>query len=1295
MEMEIARDRDGSLTTRVLGTFKSGRAGWCIGAATMLLIALVGLCGTAVAAEAPGWSLSAAAYPTGAVDGVDASYQVTAEEPTFTLFYSEEGTAAISETASASTVQADLEALPNVGSGNVQVTSSTPGTYQVTFVNALGDMKGEEFEGSGAAVSLTTEGSASGTFKINVFNVGAGASGGTVTLTDVLPEGVKAKEAGELRSLGEALGSGNRWGIDPVLTQRLWDCTGNGTGTTSVAGATVVTCTNDPTRLATIQGGGGVPDVGGNVPQPPIGLTYEASATTPRTTNRVSISGGGALNPASTQNTVVGKSNLTAKEVTGLTATDTWFSNADGTIDSQAGTHPYEMTTVLDFATALNGALEGVLPDGEVRNLEVQVPAGLVGNLKNVPQCTRAQLSEEENGRCPQSSEIGTLEAATFSFPIIHGVYNMAPPPGTPAELAFKFGGVPVYLDFGVRSGGDYGIDAKIENIPQRLVVESILTLWGVPGEHSHDRWRGPAGGCTQLELEHSPVSGEETYCTAPQIPVKTPILTLPTQCASAQSFVAKELSGWQYPSAQSEVSSLTHDANQQPIGFTGCENLVFGPSLTVVPETSRTDSPTGLLVNVNESLGGLEVPTASSSSAIKDVSVTLPAGMAVNPGQAAGLQACTPSQAALERLSGGAENNNAPSCPAASKIGTATAKSPLIEGAEEKELTGSVYVLESNPPHLKLLAALAADGVNVKLELNAELNEATGQITTTVLNAPQDPVSNFKLTFNGGSKATLTTPTTCGSYTSSSNFTPWSSPYVADVSSDPAFSVTEGAGGGACPSGALPFAPTFAAGSTNTEAGAFTSFSTVLQRGDGQQRVETLQFKSPAGLAAMVSSVPLCAESEANAGTCPGASQIGHAVVAAGPGNNPLTLPQPGAPELPIYLTGPYKGAPFGLSIVTPVIAGPFNLGTIVTRARIEIDPTTAQVTVMTDPLPQIVKGVPTDLRSIQAVIDRPNFFFNPTNCNSQQFEGTATSAGDGATAKLSSQFTVGACQALKFTPKLTASTSAKTSKANGASFNVKITYPAGAQAHIGKVALTIPAILPTRLTTIQKACTEAQFNANPAGCPAGSVIATATVHTPVLKSPLTGPVYFVSHGNAAFPDVEMVLQGEHVTLVVDGKTQIKKGVTYSRFEAVPDEPFSSFEFTAPEGPHSILTANGNLCGTEVMMPTTLTGQNGATLTQTTHVEVVGCPSGVKVLSHSVKSRKVTVKVEVPSAGKLTATGRGLKKASKTTKGRSTVSLILGAKQAHGRLKTKVKLTFVPSKGRRSATSVAATIKH
>ncbi|HEY2140695.1 MAG TPA: hypothetical protein VGG98_01395, partial [Solirubrobacteraceae bacterium] len=568
--------------------------------------------------------------------------------------------------------------------------------------------------------------------------------------------------------------------------------------------------------------------------------------------------------------------------------------------------------------------------------------------------------------------------------------------------------------------------------------------------------------------------------------------------------------------------------------------------------------------------------------------------------GQAAGLTACQPGQDAI-----GTEA--APSCPAASKVGVVSIATPLLP----EKLEGDVYVLQSNPPELKLLVAASADGVNLKLVGVVHLNETTGQLTTKFEGTPELPFTNFKLSFSGGPQAALDTPTQCGLYTTHADFTPWSSPFVEDFSPSASFALAEGPGGGACPSNPMPFAPTLTAGSTTDQAGGFTDFSMLLQRGDGQQRIEKLRFKAPAGLSGMISRVPLCGETDANAGTCPATSHIGHAVVASGPGPYPLVLPQPGEPELPIYLTGPYGGAPFGLSIVTPVIAGPFNLGTIVTRARIDVDSHTAQITVTTDPLPQIVKGVPTDLRSIDAVIDRDGFMFNPTNCNSQEFAGTATSA-QGATVAISSHFGVGSCQSLKFAPKFSVSTPGKTSRANGAGLTAKLSYPnaaQGTQANITRVKVDLPKQLPSRLTTLQKACTNAQFEANPANCPAASKIGMATVTTPLLPVPLTGPAIFVSHGGEAFPSLTIVLQGYGVTVDLVGTTFISKaGITSTTFKMVPDVPFNTFTLTLPQGRYSALAANGSLCASKLAMPTEFLAQNGLKINKSTPVSITGC---------------------------------------------------------------------------------------
>jgi hypothetical protein len=258
--------------------------------------------------------------------------------------------------------------------------------------------------------------------------------------------------------------------------------------------------------------------------------------------------------------------------------------------------------------------------------------------------------------------------------------------------------------------------------------------------------------------------------------------------------------------------------------------------------------------------------------------------------------------------------------------------------------------------------------------------------------------------------------------------------------------------------------------------------------------------------------------------------------------------------------------------------------------------------------------------LKTIHVSVDRPNFEFNPTDCSGRSVTGaplTVAATLTGAEGGVSSQSTpygVSGCQSLAFTPKLTATAAGQGSKEGGTAFSVTVESARG-QANIAKTFLTLPIALPSRLSTIQKACLAAVFEKNPASCDEGSNIGFAIAHTPVLKSPLSGPAYLVSHGNASFPDVEFVLQGEGITIVLDGKTDIKNGITYSRFEAVPDSPVEKFESIFPAGPHSALTANVpesehfSLCKAgPLLMPTEITGQDGAILKQTTNVAVLGC---------------------------------------------------------------------------------------
>jgi len=917
-------------------------------------------------------------------------------------------------------------------------------------------------------------------------------------------------------------------------------------------------------------------------------ITVEVAKGTPSgEPNSIRVSGGGALLHQTFEPTILGSTPASF----GLSNFLTVLSS------SLAGAHPNLTTsfTVNQILTPFEKFTNADEPAAPIRQVQVNVPAGIIGNASVIPRCTVAQVNV---GTCPAAAAVG-IGFATLSSegsPISHSalVYNVVPYPGEPAAFMFDPESFPVRLDASVRTGADDGIRISIPDIREtQPVLSSTVTLWGVPAEHN-----GPSAQGKKIE-ESDFIPLPYTYFGGPGEGARTPFLTNPTQCNIPLS-TNISIESWLPAFAPQHAESSTPAP-------TGCTALSFEPSFSAAPDTSSADTPAGLTFDLKLPQEGLLNANGLGTANLQDTTVTLPEGIAINPGQAAGLQACPFSQDAV-----GTEA--APSCPPASKVGTVTITTPLLPD----KLEGTVYILPPNPPNLQLLVAASADGVNLKLIGNVHLDPSTGQLTTTFDETPQLPFTDFKLSFSGGAQAALTTPSRCGVYTTTADFTPWSSPFTPDADNPDSFQIASGPLGSAC-SSPLPFSPSLTAGSTTDQAGGFTDFSLLLQRGDGQQRVSTLRFKTPEGLLGMIGKVPLCGEPQAAQGACPGASQIGHTVVTAGPGPYPLVVPGPGDPPAPIFLTGPYRGAPYGLSIAVPVVAGPFNLGTVVVRASIAVDPHTAQLTVTTDPLPSILDGVPTDLRTINAVIDRAGFMFNPTDCNATSFSGVAVS-GEGASAPISSRFQVGSCRSLKFKPDFVVSTSGRTSMKRGASLDAKVIYPtetpeggqATSQANIASVKVELPKRLPSRLTTLQKACAAATFEANPAACPAASLVGHATAVTPVLPVRLSGPAYFVSHGGEAFPSLIVVLQGDGVTVELVGATFIsKKSITSSTFKSVPDVPIASFDLTLPEGPHSALAANGNLCKGSLRMPTTFTAQNGAVIRQSTRIRVSGCPRG------------------------------------------------------------------------------------
>ncbi len=1016
-----------------------------------------------------------------------------------------------------------------------------------------------------------------GTVAVDVYNIGAAAATGPATVTDTLPEGI--------------VGSSSEG----------WLCTSG----------SPVTCTYELGKPPELLAAGAAEEI-------PLAVEVKAGASEGVFPNRVSVSGGGAVGEVTSSSSLtIGR----AQAGFGFADANVWFANADGTLDTQAGSHPYSVITTY----SLNVGSETYPADNEEpRELTVNLPPGLIGDERAAPRCTRQQFDSEE---CPASTQVGVAPTGfavggkrllTLTFPL----YDLVPPAGIPAEFGFDLLGTHAFFDASVRSGSDYGITVHVGDLPQRPVVGGgglpegpvvggEVTIWGVPAEPSHDAQR-----CAKVAAS--------TECGLSSGAARLPFLTLPTSCTGPQSFSA---SGKSWRGANSAISFPAADASGSPSGFTGCERLGFAPSLTIAPDTSAADTPAGLTVDVRTPSQGLLNPEGLATSNIEDTALTLPEGVVVNPGAAAGLAACQLSE-------DGVGVEHPPSCPAASKIGTIEAETPVLEDS----LKGNVYLLASNPPELQLLLDAAGDGVELKVIAHIHLNETTGRVTTTLSDLPQAPLTDFKISFAGGSQAALTTPSSCGVYNTTADFTPWSTPLVPDAFPSSGFAIESGSGGAPCPGAPLPFSPSMVAGSTSDQAGGYTDFSLAITRPDDQQQISAFQFTLPPGLLGMVGSVPLCGEPQAALGDCPPSSEIAYTEAQAGAGSYPLLVPELGRPRGSIYLTGPYKGAPYGLSIVVPILIGPppiptFNLGTVVVRAAISINPITAQATITTDPLPAVYHGVLPDLRTITGVVDRPGFIFNPTSCSPMSITGTVASPA-GAAARVQSHFQVGSCSSLLFQPDLRVVTSGKTSRANGASLDVRLTFPtaprgsnqATAQANIAKVKVELPKQLPARLTTLQKACRASTFAANPAGCPAASVVGVLRASTPVLPGELTGAAYFVSNGSAKFPELVMVLQTGEVRVDLHGETFIsKQGVTSATFANVPDAPLSSFELYMPQGPYSALAAHGNLCKSTMTIPTELVAHDGAVIHQNTPIGVSGCPRATRRRGKGKRRTKIS----------------------------------------------------------------------
>jgi hypothetical protein len=872
---------------------------------------------------------------------------------------------------------------------------------------------------------------------------------------------------------------------------------------------------------------------------------------------------GGALAPAAQAGFGVTESNFEAGTCNASSCTYKGVEKNHSEAFTQAAGHP--SWGITGFELNHTGEGSGRVPEGELKRLRVDVPPGLAADPQALPECSMAEF---EANSCPADTKVGKTELEAH---VLLTVINI---PGTVYNLQ-KRPGLP--LLFGINTGLEPLVDVHIfleGHVSD--AHENVLAARGVPSGDYHE----------YFEIDNVPKEGEMLGVKVPIAVVKSKLLfegragqgsflTLPSVCSGTTT---------SYLEVESYSGEVSSTATHPPVGIEGCDKVPFKPTATVTPENSDSDQPDGATAEVKapQHAGENEINTSD----IKDVHVTLPEGMTLNPSAAHGLAACTGAQIALG-------TTNPVTCSPASKVGTVTIETDLPPGS----LAGDVYLGSpgggpiTEPPYTIYLDAESTLGVSVRLQGSVTPDPSTGRLEATFANNPQLPFSDVILKFKGGPQAPVANPLVCGTASIETLFTPYTGGAPA-LSSTP-FTTT------GCPS-PLPFALTQSTQSSSADAGAYTSYTFNLNREDGQQYLSRLSTTLPAGLVGAIPSVALCGEPQAQAGTCASTSEIGTATVHVGAGAEPYAFTGP------VYLTGPYDGAPYGLSIPVAAQAGPFDLGTVLTRAAIDVDPYTARV-IATSALPTIVRGVPLRLRSLSVAVTRPNFLFNPTNCSQLSTDSGLTSTFE-TIQRVSSPLQVTGCGALAFKPSFKASTGAKTSKLGGASLQVSISQGSH-QANIKSVFAQLPKQLPSRLTTLQKACPEATFAANPVACrPLGSEVGRATVHTPVLPGELTGSAYLVSHGGAAFPDLDLVLEGDGVRVILTGNTNIKKGITSSTFAAVPDVPISSFVLSLPVGPHSALTANGNLCKGKLVMPTTITAQNGARIKRNTRISVTKC---------------------------------------------------------------------------------------
>jgi hypothetical protein len=927
------------------------------------------------------------------------------------------------------------------------------------------------------------------------------------------------------------------------------------------------------------------------------------SSVSGQLTNQVEVKGGGAK---AVSGEFHNEASVEGEEAeSGLQYFRAELTEADGSPTTGAASHPYQYTTSFAVNTALappGSNLPFVPAQGDLKQIEVALPPGLIGNPSAVKACTMEQFNTTHPftgpnnqaltlNECPDSSVVGLIvvqqiEGAGAIAPV--PLYNLVPPKGMPAQLGFQpVFGLPFLISTKLRSDGDYGITAYLDNTTEAKRVTAATTIiWGTPAHPSHNRLRGSCVDGVSLfsfSLGNCPAGIEAR-----------PFMRLPSSCAEPLNSTIS-IDTWLNPG----VFASAPFTEPAPID---CEAPEFSPTIEAKPTTNVADAPSGLHFNLHLPQKENDDPEGLGEADLRDASVTLPKGLLVNPSSADGLDGCSASEIGLSTPVGQSQARftaKPPNCPDASKVGKVTVDTPLLD----HPLPGSVYLAmpHENPFNSLLAIYITVDdpqsGVVVKLAGKVTPDPLTGQLSTTVKGSPQTPFEDFELDFFEGARAPLRTPAICGTHTTTTSLKPWSAPaFGPDATPSDSFQITTSPGGGPCPStaGAQPNSPGFEAGTQAPIAAAYSPFGLRLARADGSQELKGIDLTLPPGLTGKLAGLTYCSDgalasaaakpgrSEQSSPSCPGTSELGTVTVAAGAG------PSPYHAQGKAYLAGPYKGAPISMAVITPAVAGPFDLGTVVVRSALQVDPETARIRAVSDPLPTILQGIPLDVRSIDLRVDRPDFTLNPTSCEPFAFSGQALSVLDQAAA-LNSRFQVGGCRDLPFKPKLSLRMKGGTKRADHPQLTATLKMPPGG-ANIAKASVALPRSVFLDQANIRTVCTRVQFAAD--ACPKGSVYGKAKAWTPLLDQPLQGPVYLRSSDNL-LPDLVADLNGQ-IHVVLHGRTDSIRGGIRNTFEGVPDAPASKFTLTLKGGKRGLLVNSRNICKGKNRARAKFTAQSG-----------------------------------------------------------------------------------------------------